>query len=267
MRNRRHPSQESGASPAARRDLLADVDGDERAWAGQLRGGGVPGDRRLGGDGPRSTGRLRACRAMAGAPKSCRCRGGREAAGAGLRRSRLSRRLGLPLPPRRLPRGVRNQRHRRHALRIEAHRARHPRHHRGHELRRPRRERQARARTRRERDGDQHHHRRRRHDRRGARGVADAGLPVPALALRHAPGPAPPRRRHRGGGRTGGEARGRRHAARAEDHRPRGRDAHPSRGDRPAQPLAPSRLDRAPTTWRSRSGSCAKLPAGRNRST
>jgi hypothetical protein len=43
-----------------------------------------------------------------------------------------------------------------------------------------------------------------------------------------------PRRRDRGRGRPGRQARRRRHAARPEDLRPRRRDAHPAQGHRPA---------------------------------
>ena len=51
------------------------------------------------------------------------------------------------------------------------------------------------------------------------------------------------RRRDRGRRRAGREARRRRDAARPQDLRPRRRDARPADGDRPAQRLAPPRLD------------------------
>jgi hypothetical protein len=114
--------------------------------------------------------------------------------------------------------------------REKAHRAGHPDHHRGHELRRAvgRGEGGAGAR----RDDGRHldHHGRRRHDRGGARAFEAAGLPVPAVALRHEPRRPAPRRRHRGGGGPGRQARRRRHAAGPEDQRPRGRDAHLPKG-------------------------------------
>ena len=71
----------------------------------------------------------------------------------------------------------------------------------------------------------------------------DPRLPVPAVALRHEPeGPAPGRR-DRGGRRPGREAGRRRHAARAEDFRPRRRDAHAAQGHRPALGLPAPGLD------------------------
>ena len=163
---------------------------------------------------------------------------------AELRRPRVPRRLDLALSARGLPREVRDRRHDRHALRRAADRARDPDHDRRHELRRARRERQGGARPRRDRDGHQHDDRRRRHDRRGARGLEDAGLPGAAVALRPQPGRPAPRRRDRDRGRAGRQARRRRHAARPEDHRAGRRDAHAAAGHRPAQRLPPSRLDR-----------------------
>ena len=67
-------------------------------------------------------------------------------------------------------------------------------------------------------------------------------LPV---ALRDEPRRPAPGRRDRGRRRPGREARRRRDAARPQDLRPRRRDARPAEGDRPAQRLPPSRLDRA----------------------
>ena len=89
------------------------------------------------------------------------------------------------------------------------------------------------------------HHRRWRHVDRGARPVPDAGLPVPAVALRHEPGRPAQGGRDRGGHRPGGQARRRRHAARPEDHRPHRRHAHPAQGHRPALRRPPPRLDGA----------------------
>jgi hypothetical protein len=54
---------------------------------------------------------------------------------------------------------------------------------------------------------------------------------------------------------------------RPEDQRPRGRDAQPAQGDRPAVGLPAPRTGRGPTTSRSRSSSCARSPTGRSRST
>ena len=98
------------------------------------------------------------------------------------------------------------------------------------------------------------------------RELEDARLPAAAVALRHEPGRPAPRRRDRGRRRPGREAGRRRDAARPQDLRPRRRDARPAEGDRPAQRLAPSGLDRARTTSRSRSTSCARSPTGRSRS-
>ena len=72
----------------------------------------------------------------------------------------------------------------------------------------------------------------------------DAGLPVPAVALRHEPATICAGRCDRGRRRPGRQARRRRHAARPEDLRPRRRDAHAAQGHRPALGLPPSRLDR-----------------------
>ena len=59
------------------------------------------------------------------------------------------------------------------------------------------------------------------------------------------PDDLPQGRRDRGRRRPGREARRRRHAARPQDLRPRRGDARPAEGDRPAQRLPASRLDRA----------------------
>ena len=112
-----------------------------------------------------------------------------------------------------------------------------------------------------------HDHRRRRHDRGGARGLEAARVPAAALALRDEPGRPASGGRDRDRRGPGREAGRRRDAARPEDLRPRGRDARPAEGDRPALGLPPPRLDRARTTSRSRSASCARSPTGRSRST
>ena len=93
-----------------------------------------------------------------------------------------------------------------------------------------------------------------------------ARLPAAAVALRDEPRRPAPRRRDRDRGRPGRQAGRRRDAARPEDLRPRGRDARPAEGDRPAQRVPAPRLDRARTTSRSRSTSCARSPTGRSRS-
>ena len=93
--------------------------------------------------------------------------------------------------------------------------------------------------------GTSHHHRRRRDDPGGAAILEDAGLPVPALALRLQPRRPAPGRRHRGRDRAGRQARWRRHAAGPEDQPARGRDAHAACGHRPALGLPAPRLDRA----------------------
>ena len=102
---------------------------------------------------------------------------------------------------------------------------------------------------------------------RGAQLVEDAGLPVPAVALRLQSRRPAPRRRHRGRDRPGRQARRRRHAAGPEDEPARGEDAHAAGRRRPALGLPPSRTGPARTTWRSRSTSCARSPTGRSRST
>ena len=122
------------------------------------------------------------------------------------------------------------------------------------------------ARPRRDRDGHVDDDRRRRHDRGGARALRDARLPAAALALRDEPGRPARARRDRDRRRPGRQAGRRRDAARPEDLRPRRRDARPAEGHRPAQRLPPPRLDRARTTSRSRSASCARSPTGRSRS-
>jgi hypothetical protein len=154
----------------------------------------------------------------------------------------------------------------RHALRQEADRAGHPDHHRRHELRRAVGQREGSARPRRHRDGHLDHHRRRRHDAAKSGVVEDAGLPVPALALRLQPGRPAPRRRHRGRGRPGRQARRRRHAAGPEGQPARGRMRTCPRASTSAAPAA-TPTGPARTTWRSRSRNCARSPTGRSRST
>ncbi len=97
--------------------------------------------------------------------------------------------------------------------------------------------------------------------------VEDAGLPVPAVALRLQPGRPAQGRRDRGRDRPGRQARRRRHAARPEDQPARGEDAHAAGRHRPALGLPASRTGPGPTIWRSRSTSCARSPTGRCRST
>ena len=65
--------------------------------------------------------------------------------------------------------------------------------------------------------GHHDHHRRRRHDPGRAPVLEDAGLSVPALALRLQSRRSAPGRRHRGRDRAGRQARRRRHAAGPED--------------------------------------------------
>ena len=132
----------------------------------------------------------------------------------------------------------------RHAVREEADRARDSDHDRRHELRLAVGQREGGARPRGDRDGHVDHDRRRRHDAGGAPVVEDAGLPVPAVALRLQSGRRAQGRRDRGRDRPGREARRRRHAARAEDQPARREDAHAARGRRPALGVPASGLDR-----------------------
>ena len=169
----------------------------------------------------------------------------RQAEAAALRRPALPRRERLPLPARGVPRALRHERHARHALREEAARAEDSGHDRRDELRRALRAGEGGARARCDRDGHLDDDGRRRHDPRGARPLGDARLSAAALALRHEPRRPPQGRRDRGRRRPGREAGRRRDAARPQDLRPRGRDARPAEGDRPAQRLPPSRLDGA----------------------
>ena len=185
---------------------------------------------------------------------------------AALRRPAAARREHLALPARGLPRALRHRRRARHAVREEAARAEDPDHDRRHELRRAVGAGEGGARPRRERGRHVDDDRRRRHDRGGAAELEDARLPAAAVALRHEPRRPAPRRRDRDRRRPGREARRRRHAARPQDLRPRRRDARPAEGHRPAQRLPPPGLDRARTTSRSRSTSCARSPTGRSRS-
>ena len=169
---------------------------------------------------------------------------GRQASAAHLRRPGVPGSIHVALSPGGLPGGLRHERGAGGALRRRAHRTGHPHHHRRHELRLSVGQRQGGARPGRQRRGHVHHHRRRRHDRRGAHPLADARVPVPAVALWHEPRRSPPGRRHRGGGRPGGQAGRRRHAAGPQDQRARGRDAHPAGGHRPTLGLPAPRLDR-----------------------
>ena len=116
-------------------------------------------------------------------------RHGGQAASADVRRPGLSHRVGLALSAGRAiasgarPKTVLGTRHAKKPIELDI-----PDHHRRHELRRALGERQGSHRP--GGDGGRHldHDRRRRHDARGAAVVEDAGLPVPALALRLQPG-------------------------------------------------------------------------------
>ena len=119
-----------------------------------------------------------------------------------------------------------------------------PDHDRRHELRRAVGEREGSARPRGDRAGHVHHDRRRRHDAGRAAVVEDAGLPVPAVALRLQSRRPAQGRRDRDRHRPGRQARRRRHAARAEDQSARRGDAHAARRHRPALGVPASRLDR-----------------------
>ena len=190
----------------------------------------------------------------------------REAAPAAFRRPSPARREHLALPARGLPGALRHGRDARHALRQDAARARDPDHDRGHELRGAVRAREGGARTRRDRGGHLDDDRRRRHDAGGARALEDPRLPAPPVSLRDEPGRPAPRGRDRGRRRPGREAGRRRHAPRAQDLRPRRRDARPAEGDRPAERVAAIPTGPVRTTSRSRSASCARSPTGRSRS-
>ena len=71
---------------------------------------------------------------------------------------------------------------------------------------------------------------------------------MPALALRHEPRRPAPRRRGRGRGRPGREARRRGHAAGPEDQRPGRRDARPAEGRSTSAAPAGTPTGPAPTT-------------------
>ena len=141
-----------------------------------------------------------------------------------------------------------------------------PDHDRGDELRRALGAGEGGARARRDRDGHVDDDRRRRHDAGGARALEDPRLPAPPLPLRHEPGRPAQGRRDRGRGRPGRQAGRRRHAPRAQDLRPRRRDARTSRrgSTSAAPPAIPT--GRGRTTSRSRSASCARSRTGRSRS-
>ena len=191
---------------------------------------------------------------------------GREAPRPALRRPAVPRRERLALSARGLPRALRHRRRARRPLRLRAAAPADPDHDRGDELRRALRAGQGGARPRRDRDGDGDDDRRRRHDRGGARALRDARLPAPPVALRDEPGRPAALRRDRDRDRPGRQAGRRRDAAGPEDLRPRGGDARPAEGRRPALGLPAPGLDRARTTSRSRSASCARSPTGRSRS-
>ena len=97
--------------------------------------------------------------------------------------------------------------------------------------------------------------------------VEDAGLPVPAVALRLQSGRPAPGRRHRGRHRPGRKARRRRHAAGAEGQPARRADAHAAGRHRSALRLPASGLDRARRPGHQDPASCARSPTGRSRST
>ena len=171
-------------------------------------------------------------------------RAGGQAPGADVRRPDLPDRVGLALPAGGLPGALRHQHRAGHPVRREAARARHPDHDRRDELRRALRARQGRARP--GRDGGRHldHHRRRRDDAGGAEVLEVPGLPVPAVALRVQPGRPDAGGRDRDRDRAGRQAGRRRDAARPEDQRAGGRDAHPAGRDRPALVQPAPGLDR-----------------------
>ena len=189
---------------------------------------------------------------------------GREAAGAALRRPAVPRRERLPLPARGLPRALRHRRRARGPLRDGAAAAEDPDHDRGHELRRALGAGEGGARPWRDRDGHGDDDRRRRHDRGGARALRDARLPAAAVALRDEPGRPAPLRRDRDRHRPGRQAGRRRDAPRAEDLRPRGRDARPAEGHRPALRLPAPGLDRPGRPRDQDRASCARSPTGRS---
>jgi glutamate synthase domain-containing protein 2 len=145
--------------------------------------------------------------------------------------------------------------------REEPHRDGHPDHHRRHELRRAVGSGEGGAGPRRDAGRDLHHHRRWRHDRGGARAFEDAGLPVPAVALRHEPRrPAPADaievvvgQGAKPGG--GGMLLGQKITDRVAEMRTC------PRGSTSARPAA-TRTGPGRTTWKSRSWNCARSPTG-----
>ena len=160
---------------------------------------------------------------------------------------------------------VRDAHRPRHPPGVQTGRAGHPDHHRRDELRGALVGGEGRARPR--RDGGRHldDDRRRRDDRRGARGLAAARLPVPAVPLRLRPGRPAAGRCDRDRRRAGRQAGRRRDAARPEGQRAGRRDAHAAR--RISQRSASRRTGWAPTTSDQDRGTARGDRTGRSRYT
>ena len=145
-------------------------------------------------------------------------------------------------------------------------RARDPDHDRGHELRRAVGTGQGGARARRDRGRDEHDDRRRRDDAGGAPPFADARLPAAAVALRDEPRrPAQARTRSRS---SSARARSRAAAGCCSATRSPSAWRRCATCRRESTSAAPAAIPTGPvpTTSRSRSGSCARSPTGRSRS-
>ena len=166
----------------------------------------------------------------------------RQAARAQLRRSHVPDRVDVALPVGGVPRAVLHPDGAGHAARGASTDPGHADHHRRHELRLAVGQREGGAGPRRYRGRHLDHHRRRRHDAGRAPFLQDAGLSVPAVALRLQPGRPAPRRRGRDRHRPGRQAGRWRHAAGAQGLRTGRQDAHASRRHRPAVCLPSPRL-------------------------